>query len=114
MSQKLRNMGISHRIDDTRGSIGRRYSRNDEIGTPLGVTIDFHSLDDKTVTLRDRDSAKQVRGDEDQVLAAICSVVDGSKTWEDIEAELPPFVGQTVIQYTRHVSSDAADTDIST
>ncbi len=46
---------------DTSGSIGRRYSRQDEIGTPLCVTIDFQSLEDSTVTIRDRDTTKQTR-----------------------------------------------------
>ena len=43
------------------GAIGRRYRRQDEIGTPYGVTIDFDTLTDNTVTLRDRDSMKQIR-----------------------------------------------------
>lgn len=46
---------------DESGSVGRRYSRNDEIGTPMCITIDDQTLKDKTVTLRDRDSTKQVR-----------------------------------------------------
>ncbi len=46
---------------DETGSIGKRYRRQDEIGTPFCVTIDFDSLDDKSVTLRERDSMKQVR-----------------------------------------------------
>ena len=46
---------------DETGSIGRRYRRQDEIGTPFCITIDFDSLDDDTVTLRDRDSMKQNR-----------------------------------------------------
>ncbi len=46
---------------DYSGSIGRRYSRNDEIGTPISITVDDSSLKDKTVTLRDRDTTKQVR-----------------------------------------------------
>jgi glycyl-tRNA synthetase len=46
--------------DDTQ-SIGRRYRRQDEIGTPLCVTIDFDSLDDGAVTVRDRDTTEQVR-----------------------------------------------------
>ena len=46
---------------DAAGAIGRRYRRQDEIGTPFGVTIDFQTLDDGTVTLRDRDTMKQVR-----------------------------------------------------
>jgi glycyl-tRNA synthetase len=46
--------------DDT-GSIGKRYRRQDEIGTPLCVTIDFETLNDHAVTIRDRDSMAQVR-----------------------------------------------------
>jgi glycyl-tRNA synthetase len=46
---------------DEGGAIGRRYRRQDEIGTPWAVTIDGQSLEDRTVTLRDRDSLEQVR-----------------------------------------------------
>jgi len=46
---------------DEGGAIGRRYRRQDEIGTPWGVTIDHQSLEDRTVTLRDRDSLAQER-----------------------------------------------------
>jgi glycyl-tRNA synthetase len=46
--------------DETQ-SIGRRYRRQDEIGTPYCVTVDFDSLEDKAVTVRDRDSMKQTR-----------------------------------------------------
>jgi len=46
--------------DDTQ-SIGRRYRRQDEIGTPLCVTVDFDTLDDRAVTIRDRDTMEQTR-----------------------------------------------------
>ena len=46
---------------DQAGSIGRRYRRQDEIGTPYGITIDHQTMQDNTVTLRDRDSMQQVR-----------------------------------------------------
>jgi glycyl-tRNA synthetase len=46
---------------DEAGSIGRRYARADEIGSQLGITVDYDTLSDKTVTIRDRDSWKQVR-----------------------------------------------------
>ena len=41
------------------GNIGKSYRRHDEIGTPLCVTVDFDTLEDKTVTVRDRDSMQQ-------------------------------------------------------
>ena len=46
---------------DQQGSIGKRYYRQDEAGTPFGITVDYQSLDDQTVTLRHRDSQKQDR-----------------------------------------------------
>ena len=46
--------------DETQ-AIGRRYRRQDEIGTPLCVTVDFDSLEDRQATIRDRDSMAQVR-----------------------------------------------------
>ena len=46
--------------DETQ-AIGRRYRRQDEIGTPLCVTVDFDSLDDRAVTVRDRDTTAQDR-----------------------------------------------------
>src|SRR2546427_55658 len=46
---------------DSGGSIGKRYRRQDEIGTPWGVTVDHQTLEDRTVTLRDRDSLEQTR-----------------------------------------------------
>ena len=46
---------------DEAGSIGKRYRRQDEIGTPICLTVDFDTLEDNTVTLRDRDTMEQIR-----------------------------------------------------
>lgn len=46
---------------DDRGNVGKRYYSQDEIGTPFGITVDFQTLEDNTVTVRDRDTAEQVR-----------------------------------------------------
>lgn len=50
-------------MDDSSGSIGRRYARTDEIGVPFGITVDFDSLADKvpSVTVRNRDTMTQIR-----------------------------------------------------
>ena len=53
---------------DDRGNIGKRYFSQDEIGTPWCVTIDFQTLEDNTVTIRDRDTAKQERLEVDKLL----------------------------------------------
>jgi glycyl-tRNA synthetase len=57
---KLKSTGAMVEYDET-GSIGKRYRRQDEIGTPKCVTVDFQTLDDKTVTVRDRDNMEQTR-----------------------------------------------------
>ncbi len=56
---------------DEAGSIGKRYRREDEIGTPYCVTIDFDTLEDETVTVRDRDTMEQVRVKIDELEAWI-------------------------------------------
>ena len=58
-------------IYDQQGSIGKRYYRQDEAGTPFGITIDHQSLEDNSVTIRYRDSQKQERISEDQILNLI-------------------------------------------
>ncbi len=57
----LRDAGIGYVQYDESGSIGRRYRRQDEIGTPWCITVDFDSQADKTVTLRHRDTLEQER-----------------------------------------------------
>lgn len=94
VSKKLRLAGISTRVDASSASIGKRYARNDELGTALGITVDFQTVSDGTITLRDRDTTRQVRAEEDKILAAISEIVRGVKKWEDIEKELPAFSSQ--------------------
>ena len=54
---------------DDRGSIGKRYRRQDEIGTPYCLTFDFDSLEDNAVTIRDRDSMEQERINIDDLIS---------------------------------------------
>jgi len=58
--QLLVNEGFAAELDEA-GSIGRRYARADEAGVPLGITVDYDTLKDGTVTIRDRDTWRQVR-----------------------------------------------------
>ncbi|KAK4219719.1 hypothetical protein QBC37DRAFT_272166 [Rhypophila decipiens] len=94
VSRKLRVAGISTRVDASSASIGKRYARNDELGTALGITVDFQTVTDGTITLRDRDTTRQVRAEEDKIVAAISEIVRGFKRWEDVEKELPSFTSQ--------------------
>ena len=56
---------------DEAGSIGKRYRRQDEIGTPMCVTIDFDTLENNTVTVRDRDTMQQIRLSVDELVPYI-------------------------------------------
>ena len=60
IKRELQQAGLRAVYDDT-GAIGKLYRRQDEIGTPWCITVDFQSLEDKTVTVRDRDSMQQER-----------------------------------------------------
>ncbi|HEY8978336.1 MAG TPA: glycine--tRNA ligase, partial [Streptomyces sp.] len=62
---------------DDAGAIGRRYRRQDEIGTPYCVTVDFDTLDDNAVTVRERDSMKQERVSLDQIEGYLASRLVG-------------------------------------
>lgn len=63
---------------DASGAIGRRYRRQDEIGTPFGITIDFDTIEkDGTVTLRDRDTTEQRRVTEDELIAFLEEQIGG-------------------------------------
>ena len=65
-----RHMSVQY---SEKGAVGRRYRRQDEIGTPFCVTIDGQTLQDGTVTIRDRDTLEQTRVKTDEVLAALKS-----------------------------------------
>ncbi|CAM5271514.1 hypothetical protein STENM223S_00610 [Streptomyces tendae] len=62
---------------DDAGAIGRRYRRQDEIGTPFCVTVDFDTLDDNAVTVRERDTMKQERVSLDQIEGYLASRLVG-------------------------------------
>lgn len=96
LTSSLRKLGIPSKIDDSSASIGKRYSRNDELGTPFGITIDFQTVQDGTITLRERDSTKQVRGSQVDVLSALKALVFEGDSWEQGTKELTVFETQEV------------------
>jgi glycyl-tRNA synthetase len=61
---------------DQAGSIGRRYRRQDEVGTPFGVTVDHQTIQDNTVTLRDRDTLEQIRIPVDRLIPELVTRID--------------------------------------
>ncbi|MGB9841750.1 MAG: glycine--tRNA ligase [Candidatus Bathyarchaeales archaeon] len=81
----LINEGFTVEFDDA-GSIGRRYARADEAGIPLGVTVDYDSLSDGTVTVRDRDSWQQVRTSIKDLPELLHMYFRGKANFEDLGA----------------------------
>jgi glycyl-tRNA synthetase len=94
VGRKLRAKGISSRVDDSNASIGRRYSRNDELGTPFACTLDFASLSNGTMTLRERDSTTQRIGSVDEVIDVIKALCDGEIDWKGACERLPAYSGE--------------------
>ncbi|MBX5327315.1 MAG: glycine--tRNA ligase [Candidatus Bathyarchaeia archaeon] len=81
--KKLFDAGFSVEYDDS-GSVGRRYARMDEIGTPLCITIDHQTLKDKTVTIRDRDTRKQVRTSTKRLISTLHDYFHNNKRFEEL------------------------------
>ncbi|MFP4170770.1 MAG: glycine--tRNA ligase [Methanomassiliicoccales archaeon] len=77
LDRSLRLSGLPTYYDDS-GSIGRRYARMDEIGTPWCITVDYETLENGTVTIRDRDTAEQVRVDSWETPSIINALLCGS------------------------------------
>lgn len=70
-------------VFDVTGSIGKRYRRNDEIGTPFCITFDFDSLEDRKVTIRERDTLQQIRVDIDSLKDIMGRLM--TRGWEEQE-----------------------------
>lgn len=87
IAESLRTAGLSVTYDES-GSIGRRYRRQDEVGTPFCVTVDYDTLDDGTVTIRDRDSARQRRVSRENLNEILVTLRDGTSTFDQIGTEV--------------------------
>jgi glycyl-tRNA synthetase len=91
----LTRVDVSHKVDDSSGSIGRRYARTDEISIPYGITIDFDTLKEPhTVTLRERDSMTQLRIPLDDIAEVVRKLSFSKATWEEISEKYPKFEQQ--------------------
>ena len=84
----LTHEGFTVEFDET-GSIGRRYARADEAGVPLGITIDYETLSNGTVTIRDRDSWQQVRSQIKDLPELLHKYFQGKINFEDLGTLLP-------------------------
>ncbi|KAG1706607.1 Glycine--tRNA ligase [Nymphon striatum] len=95
LSKGLTECDVNHKVDDSSGSIGRRYARTDEIAIPFGITIDFDSLEEPhSATLRDRDSMGQVRVLLEEIPGLVRDLSSGKTTWKYVEKQYPLFEQQ--------------------
>lgn len=81
VSENLKDRGIHTEYDDS-GSIGRRYARADEIGVPYCITVDHQSLEDSTVTIRERDTTDQIRVSIDELSGIIRGLLNSEVQFE--------------------------------
>ena len=84
ISDNLRLKDIISQYDAS-GTIGRRYARSDEVGVPFAVTVDHETLEDETVTIRNRDDLKQVRVPLEDVYNILNDLLAGKLRFEDIK-----------------------------
>jgi len=86
VARKIREE-LSRNLDafyDEADSIGRRYRRMDEVGTPLCVTVDYQTLQDQTVTVRNRDDMTQIRVKTQDLPATISRIIGGEAVFESL------------------------------
>ncbi len=83
------HMSIANKVDASSGTVGRRYARADELGIPYGITVDFQTLIDDTVTLRERDSMEQIRLPISRLVKILKILVEESQSWEEIARKYP-------------------------
>ncbi|TNN11319.1 Glycine--tRNA ligase, partial [Schistosoma japonicum] len=111
LSAELTKYGVSHRIDESSGSIGRRYARTDQIAIPYGITIDFDTLNKSpaSATLRERDSMKQIRVPLDELPSLMSDIANGNKSWNDACDMYPAFEQQETAQKQTTAQNSPSD-----
>jgi len=91
LARQLTAFNLANLISDSSVSIGRRYARSDEIGVPFAIAVDFQTLEDKTVTIRERDSTNQIRVTISDAVLIIAQLVTETITWEQAYSKYPKF-----------------------
>jgi glycyl-tRNA synthetase len=84
---------LATKVDKTGLTIGKRYARTDEIGIPLGITIDFDTVNKGLVTLRESLSMKQVQLPLKEVVNVVKNLCSSEVKWEDVIKTYPIYEG---------------------
>eukprot|EP00934_Nitzschia_sp_Nitz4_P002334 Nitzschia sp. Nitz4//scaffold81_size91200//78121//80580//NITZ4_005000-RA/size91200-augustus-gene-0.100-mRNA-1//-1//CDS//3329558752//2334//frame0 len=89
IANELMDSDLATRVDKSSAALGRRYARSDEIGVPFAVTVDFDTLKDGSVTIRERDSMVQVRLPKGDVTSVVFGIVHKKMSWDDVLQKYP-------------------------
>ena len=93
----MRRNAVSYKIDDSSSAIGRRYARADELGIPFAIVVDFQTVKDETVTVRERDSTTpQIRVHIKEVPELLAKLSEEREQWKDALTRYPHHTGQEV------------------
>ncbi|CAK9110279.1 Glycine--tRNA ligase (Diadenosine tetraphosphate synthetase) (Ap4A synthetase) (Glycyl-tRNA synthetase 1) (GlyRS) [Durusdinium trenchii] len=87
--RELCEQGLSFTSDESNATIGRRYARNDELGVPFAVTFDFETMEDSSVTLRERDTMWQIRLQLSLLGELLRCLCKGSESWQSAFQRFP-------------------------
>ena len=113
IQELFQRAAISNKVDSTSGTVGRRYARADELGIPFGITVDFQTLVDDCITVRERDSMAQIRVPISRLFSLVKILVEETTSWavvsskyplvsvkEDDEGEAGPVSGGSAASFT--------------
>lgn len=89
IAKDLMESDLATRVDKSSATLGRRYSRADELGVPFAVTVDFVTVEDGTVTLRERDSTKQVRFPKGELTSLLFKLAHNKVSWDEVKRKYP-------------------------
>ena len=91
ISKSVTGAGISHNIDITSTSIGKRYARKDELGVPFAIMVNSETL----VTIREKESKEKIRVSVEEAVFFVKEVTEGHNTWEDVLWRYPTHINNT-------------------
>ena len=94
IERSLKKLGVSTKVDATGQTIGKRYARTDEVGIPLGITIDFDTVEKNLVTLREALTTKQVQIPLEEVARVVKDLCNSRQTWDEVLAKYPLYEGE--------------------
>ena len=99
--------GISNKVDDSGVTVGKRYARTDECGIPFAITVDFDTLADGTVTLRDLDSMKQIRLPIGALAELVSDLSIGHTKWSEAVEKYGLFTSSELTEEEMEQNSSA-------